>query len=91
MTRTLRRRLDELEARHSPTEPRALWICLVSKEHGNASDGWRVPAIGWRYGDVDILRMDGESDEALQQRALDHAKTQGEQAFMMFRQISKCD
>ena len=89
MNRTFKARLDQLEARHSPTEPRAIFLGLVCAKRGNPDDGWRIPASGWRYGDDDIMRQDGESDDELQARALDHAKAKGEQAFMLFRQISE--
>ena len=48
----------------------ALWIGVRDCGAGSRGTGGDLPAIGWRCGDHCAMRESGESDDALQHRAM---------------------
>lgn len=93
MNVSLKRRLDHLEAIHQQDDEQlSIWRCIVCHKRGAAPD-WRVPVIGWRHNGTDIMRLDGETDEELQERALQFAKDQQTEpgCGLSFLQISDFD
>lgn len=76
MNTTIKTRLAKLEAHYSEPDnrPVAVFIKVVDGRKGSQEES---PILGWSFkdGTHKVMRVSGETDQALQQRAIEKART----------------